>query len=161
MGHMECDPAGDAQDDLTDHDERTVLTELAVGLIDHEADERVSDTVPHTHHHGQGRSDHHANADPAHQVVGSVVHHHQINVGCGVIQRVACDTPQGNAVDAVVLIVLIIELIRQTSGFLPFHSLLCSHRNILRFLHGAYSCHCVPARPELYVYIMNVFLYIC
>ena len=131
VGHMECDPAGDAQDDLTDHDERTVLTELAVGLIDHEADERVSDTVPHTHHHGQGRSDHHANADPAHQVVGSVVHHHQINVGCGVIQRVACDTPQGNAVDAVVLIVLIIELIRQTSGFCHF---------ILSFVHtGTFS----------------------
>ena len=131
MGHMECDPAGDAQDDLTDHDERTVLTELAVGLIDHEADERVGNTVPHTHHHGQGGSDHHANADPAHQVVGSVVHHHQINVGCGVIQRVACDTPQGNAVDAVVLIVLIIELIRQTSGFCHF---------ILSFVHtGTFS----------------------
>ena len=114
---MESDVAGHAQDDLTDHDERAVLAELAVGLIDHEADERVSDTVPDTHHHGQGRSDHHANADPAHQVVGGVVHHHQINVGCGVVQRVACDTPQGNAVDAVVLIVLIIELIRQTSGF--------------------------------------------
>ena len=39
-------------DDLTDHDERAVLAELAVGLIDHEADERVSDTVPDTHHHG-------------------------------------------------------------------------------------------------------------
>ena len=104
---------------------------IAVGLIDHEADERVSDTVPDTHHHGQGRSDHHANADPAHQVVGGVVHHHQINVGCGVVQRVACDTPQGNAVDAVVLIVLIIELIRQTSGFCHF---------ILSFVHtGTFS----------------------
>ena len=131
VGHMECDPAGDAQDDLTDHDERAVLAELAVGLIDHEAHERVSDTVPDTHHHGQGRSDHHANADPAHQVVGGVVHHHQINVGCGVVQRVACDTPQGNAVDAVVLIVLIIELIRQTSGFCHF---------ILSFVHtGTFS----------------------
>ena len=131
VGDMESDVAGHAQDDLTDHDERAVLAELAVGLIDHEADERVSDTVPDTHHHGQGRSDHHANADPAHQVVGGVVHHHQINVGCGVVQRVACDTPQGNAVDAVVLIVLIIELIRQTSGFCHF---------ILSFVHtGTFS----------------------
>ena len=39
MGDMESDVAGDAQDDLTDHDERAVLAELAVGLIDHEADE--------------------------------------------------------------------------------------------------------------------------
>ena len=63
--------------------------------------------------------------------VGGVVHHHQINVGCGVVQRVACNTPQGNAVDAVVLIVLIIELVRQTSGFCHF---------ILSFVHtGTFS----------------------
>ena len=131
MGDMESDVAGHAQDDVADHDERAVLAKLAVGLIDHEADERVSDTVPDTHHHGQGRSDHHANADPAHQVVGGVVHHHQVHVGCGVVQRVACNTPQGNAVDAVVLIVLIIELIRQTSGFCHF---------ILSFVHtGTFS----------------------
>ena len=131
VGDMEGDPAGDAQDDLTDHNERTVLAELAVGLIDHEADEGVGNTVPDTHHHGQGRSDHHANADPAHQVVGSVVHQEQVRIGCGVVQCVACDTPQGNAVDAVVLIVLIIELIRQTSGFCHF---------ILSFVHtGTFS----------------------
>ena len=131
MGHMESDVAGDAQDDLTDHDERAVLAELAVGLIHHKAHERVSDTVPDTHHHGQGRSDHHANADPAHQVVGGVVHQEQVRIGCGVVQCVACDTPQGNAVDAVVLIVLIIELVRQTSGFCHF---------ILSFVHtGTFS----------------------
>lgn len=58
--------------------------------------------------------------------------------------------------DAVVLIVLIIELIRQTSGFAISFSPLFT-QDILRFLHGAYSRHCVPARPELYVYIMNAF----
>ena len=107
-----------------------------------------------------GRKRPHANADPAHQVVGSVVHHHQINVGCGVIQRVAAIRHRGTR-----WMPLCYSPYHRTYPadfwFLSFHSLLCSHRNILRFLHGAYSCHCVPARPELYVYIMNVFLYIC
>ena len=117
---MEGNEAGHGQKDVANDHERAVLAELAVGLIDHEADERVGDAIPDTHGHGQGRSDHHANADPAHQVVGGVVHQEQVQVGGRVVQRKAADTPQRNAVDAVGLIVLVIELVRQSSRFCHF-----------------------------------------
>ena len=120
VGDVEQDEAGHGQNDVADDDERAVLTELAVGLIDHEAHERVGDTVPDTHDHAQGRGQHHADADPAHQVVGSVTHHHQVQVGSRVVQRKACDAPQRNAVDAVVLVVFVVVLIRQTSRFCHF-----------------------------------------
>ena len=126
MGAMEQNETGHAQGDVADDDERAVLAELAVGLIDHEADERVGDTVPDAHDHAQGRGHHHADADPAHQVVGSVTHHHHVQVGSRVVQCKACDAPQRNAVDAVVLVVFVVVLIRQTSRFCHcFLSLIC------------------------------------
>ena len=120
VGDVEQDEAGHSQNDIADDDERAVLTELAVGLIDHEAHERVGDTVPDAHDHAQGRGHHHADADPAHQVVGSVTHHHHVQVGSRVVQCKACDAPQRNTVDAVVLVVFVVVLIRQTSRFCHF-----------------------------------------
>lgn len=114
---MEQQKAGECQDQVADDDERTVLAKFAVGLIHHKADEGVGDTVPQTHCHGQGGGEHHADTDPAHQVVGCVVHQEQVQVGSGVVQRKAADTPQRNAVDAVGLVVLVVELIRQGSQF--------------------------------------------
>ena len=117
VGHMEQNKAGAGQDQVADDDKRTVLAELAVGLIQQKAYEGVGDTVPDAHHHGQGRGEHHADADPAQQIVGDIVHQEHIQVGSGVVQRKAADAPQRNAVDAVGLVVLVVELIRQGSQF--------------------------------------------
>ncbi len=53
MGHMEQNEARYTQNDLSDYDKRTVLTESAVGLVNNESDKGVCHAVPQTHNHGK------------------------------------------------------------------------------------------------------------
>ena len=119
VGDMEHNVAGHEQDSLTDDDKRTVLAELAVGLVNHKADERVGDAVPQTHHHQEAGGDYHADADKAQQVEGAVVHEHQVDIRGGVVHSEARNTPKRNAVNAVAFVVLVVILVRQGSH--------CSH----------------------------------
>ena len=98
---MEQNEAADAEDDVPNDHEGAVLTELAVGGVNHEADDGVGNAVPQTHDHGEGRCQHHANADETHQGEGQVVHQEHVQVGCGVVQCEAANSPQRNAVNAV------------------------------------------------------------
>ena len=119
VGDMEHNVAGHEQHRLADDDERTVLAELAIGLVNHETDERVGDAVPQAHRHQEAGGNHHADADKAQQVEGDIVHEHQVDVRGGVVHGEARNTPKRNAVDTVGFVVLVVILVRQGSH--------CSH----------------------------------
>ena len=119
VGDMEHNVAGHEQDSLTDDDERAVLAELAVGFVNHKADERVGDAVPQAHRHQEAGGNHHADADKAQQVEGDIVHEHQVDVRGGVVQGETGNAPKRNAVDTVGFVVLVVILVRQGSH--------CSH----------------------------------
>lgn len=122
VGKVEHDKAGSRQNDVANDHKRAVFAELAVGFIHHVANERVSYAVPDTHSHGKAGCHDHANANKAQQIKTDIVHEHQVEVGCGVVERKACNAPQRYAVDAVCFVILVIILVGQGSCLSHFFS---------------------------------------
>ena len=120
VGHMEQNERADTQDDIADDNERTVLTELAVGLVNQEANDGVGHAVPQTHNHGEGGRQDHADAYPTHQVVGYISHQEHVQVGSGVVQGETADSPQGYTMNTVFTEVLGVNGLAHTSISLQF-----------------------------------------
>ncbi len=106
MRHVEKNKAGYAQNHLSDYNKGAVLSESAVGLVNNKSDKRVCHAVPQTHNHGKAGCHYYCDSDKACQVVGNIAHEEQIQVCGGVVQSKAPDTPQRNAMDTVLAIIL-------------------------------------------------------
>ena len=78
---------------VTNDNERAVLTEFGIGVVDDHSDERVGNAIPDSHDGNDTAGQNSANTDNTYQEVGDRTDQHQVRIGSGVIQCITADFP--------------------------------------------------------------------